>query len=123
MRFDYKNISIGFLIGVICTIITVALIGDVEIETDFQFGDKATNKDISIIIEKEVNQDGEEIITVRFKDYGFFMPKDGAGRKAKIQGFLVHNTFEETNDAGQIIRTDSYEIVASAVELAKSEKF
>ena len=50
MRFDYKNISIGFLIGVICTIITVALIGDVEIETDFQFGDKATNKDISIII-------------------------------------------------------------------------
>jgi hypothetical protein len=64
MRFDYKNISIGFLIGVICTIITVALIGDVEIETDFQFGDKATNKDISIIIEKEVNQDGEEIITI-----------------------------------------------------------
>ena len=68
-------------------------------------------------------KDGEEIITVRFKDYGFFMPKDGACRKAKIQGFLVHNTFEETNDAGQIIRTDSYEIVASAVELAKSEKF
>ena len=64
MRFDYKNISIGFLIGVICTIITVALIGDVEIETDFQFGDTATNKDISIISEKEVNQDGEEIITI-----------------------------------------------------------
>ena len=64
MRFDYKNISIGFFIGVICTIITFALIGDVEIETDFQFGDKATNKDISIIIEKEVNSDGEEIINI-----------------------------------------------------------
>lgn len=67
-------------------------------------------------------KDGDEVITVRFKDYGFFMPKDGAGRKASIQGFLIHNTFEETNDAGQVIRTDSYEIVASAVELAKAEK-
>ena len=64
MKLDYKNILIGFFIGVICTIITFALIGDVEIETDFQFGDKATNKDISIIIEKEVNQDDEEIISI-----------------------------------------------------------
>ena len=64
MRFDYKNISIGFFIGVICTIITVLLIGDVEIEIDLQFGDKGRNKDISIIIEKEVNQDGEEIINI-----------------------------------------------------------
>ena len=64
MKFDYKNISIGFYIGVICTIVTFLLIGDVEIETDLQFGDKARNKDISIIIEKEVNQDGEEIISI-----------------------------------------------------------
>ena len=64
MGFDYKNISIGFFIGVICTIITFLLIGDVEIETDLQFGDKGKNKDISIIIEKEVNQDGEKIINI-----------------------------------------------------------
>ena len=43
MRFDYKNISIGFFIGVICTVITFLLIGDVEIETDLQFGDKGKN--------------------------------------------------------------------------------
>jgi len=70
MRFDYKNISIGFFIGVICTIITFLLIGDVEIETDLQFGDKTTNKDISIIIEKEVIQDGEEIIIINARGSG-----------------------------------------------------
>ena len=64
MKLDYKNISIGFFIGVVCTVITFLLIGDVEIETDLQFGDKATNKDISIIIQKEVNSDGEEIINI-----------------------------------------------------------
>ena len=64
MKLDYKNISIGFFIGVVCTVITFLLIGDVEIETDLQFGDKAANKDISIIIEKEVNSDGEEIINI-----------------------------------------------------------
>ena len=64
MNLDYKNISIGFFIGVICTVITFLLIGDVEIETDLQFGDKSKNRDISIIIEKEVNQDGVEIINI-----------------------------------------------------------
>ena len=64
MNFDYKNISIGFVIGVICTIITFLLISDIEIETDLQFSEKAKNKNISIIIEKEFNEGGEEIIII-----------------------------------------------------------
>ena len=64
-------------------------------------------------------KDGEDVITVRFKDYAFFMPKDGAGRTATIQGVLVHDSYEQTNDVGQIITTESYEILASGVELEK----
>jgi len=64
MKSDYKNISIGFLIGIICTIITFLLIGDVEIETDFQFGNKTKNKDISIIINTDIGQDGKEMISI-----------------------------------------------------------
>jgi len=64
MNFDYKNILIGFFIGLICTIITFLLIGEVEIETDFQFGDKAKNKDISLIINKDIGQDGKEMISI-----------------------------------------------------------
>ena len=64
MNFDYKNISIGFVIGIICTIITFLFMGDIEVETDLQFGDNTESKNISIIIEKNVNQEREEIVSI-----------------------------------------------------------
>lgn len=35
----------------------------------------------------DVDLGGGELLTVRFKDYGFFMPKDAAGRTAVMDGY------------------------------------
>ena len=66
MKFDLKNILVGLIIGVISTTSIFLLIGDVDIQTDFQFGEKLhqIDKDIRIIIEKNIDENGEEIIII-----------------------------------------------------------
>ena len=48
MNFDIKNILIGVVIGIISMTSVFFLIGDIDIQTDFQFGEKSNqdNKDI-----------------------------------------------------------------------------
>ncbi|MFT7220577.1 MAG: hypothetical protein ACI8Z1_002196 [Candidatus Azotimanducaceae bacterium] len=68
---------------------------------------------------------GEYHARVKFKDYGFFVPKDSAGKRAVIHGELISATLtaEQANhfesDAGRVGSfSDSiteYSIVASAV--------
>jgi len=65
-------------------------------------------------------KDGEDVMTVRFKDYSFFMPKDGAGRKATIQGIFTKETYEDTDEQGNAIIQEYYQIIASGVKLQKS---
>jgi len=66
MKFDIKSLLVGVVIGIIGIISIFLIIGDVDIQTDFQFGEKLhqENKDISIIIEKNIDENGEEIIIV-----------------------------------------------------------
>ena len=66
MKFDLKNISIGVVIGIISTTSIFFLIGDIDIETEIQLGEKANqkNKNISISIEKNIDDNGEEIVIV-----------------------------------------------------------
>ena len=66
MKFDLKNVLLGFAIGVISTASIFLLIGDVDIQTDFQFGEKleTDNKDIRISIEKNIDENNQEIIIV-----------------------------------------------------------
>jgi len=61
-----KNILKGFLLGVLTTICFLFIIGNVDIEADFQFGEKldAENKDITISIEKSINENNNENIIV-----------------------------------------------------------
>ena len=40
MKFNLKNFIIGFIAGIITTILFLFLIGDVNIETEFEFGCK-----------------------------------------------------------------------------------
>ena len=56
MKFDLKNILLGLVIGTIGTTSVFLLIGDVDIQTDFQFGEKLDqdDKDIKISIEKNL---------------------------------------------------------------------
>ena len=78
MKFDLKNISIGVVIGIISTTSVFFLIGDVEIETEIQLGEKANqdNKDIQITIEKIIDENGEEVINVSAIGKGSVTKKD-----------------------------------------------
>ena len=66
MKFDLKNILVGLIIGIIGTTSVFLLIGDVDIQTDFQFGEKLDqdDKDIKISIEKSIDENNQEIIIV-----------------------------------------------------------
>ena len=63
MKFDLKNILAGLIIGIIGTTFIFLLIGDVDIQTEFQFGEKS-DKDIRISIEKNIDENNQEIIIV-----------------------------------------------------------
>ena len=78
MKFDLKNILIGVVIGIISTTSVFFLIGDVEIETEIQLGEKAhqDNKDIQITIEKIIDENGEEVINVSAIGKGSVTIKD-----------------------------------------------
>ena len=58
MKFDFKNILIGVVIGVFGTTSVFLIVGDVDIQTDFQFGEKLDqdDMDISISIEKKLKR-------------------------------------------------------------------
>ena len=78
MTFDLKNILIGVVIGIIGTTSVFLLIGDVEIETAIQLGEKANqdNKDIQITIERNIDNNGEEVINVSAIGKGSVTIKD-----------------------------------------------
>ena len=63
MNSNYKNIFLGIIIGVIGTCGVFFIVGDVNVETEIQIGEKLDkdNKDIDIRIEKTI--DGDEEIT------------------------------------------------------------
>ena len=66
MKFELKNILIGVVLGIISTVSIFLLIGDVDIQTEIQFGEKfdKDNKDIKISIEKSIDNNNQEIIIV-----------------------------------------------------------
>ena len=78
MKFILKNILIGVVIGIISTTSVFFLIGDVEIETEIQLGEKANqdNKDIQINIERTIDKNGEEVINVSAIGKGSVTIKD-----------------------------------------------
>ena len=78
MKFDLKNILIGVVIGIISTTSVFFLIGDVEIETEIQLGEKANqdNKNIQINIERTIDKNGEEVINVSAIGRGSVTKKD-----------------------------------------------
>ena len=56
---------------------------------------------------------------IRFKDYGFFMPKDGLGIAAQCQGIYSNEVVLEKNDQGEEVGTISHLFTASGVILTK----
>ena len=108
MKFDLKNILIGVVIGIISTTSVFFLIGDVEIETEIQLGEKANqdNKDIQITIEKIIDENGEEVINVSAIGKGSVTIKDIEKELEKVfaeknidasSGIEVNITFDDEN--------------------------
>ena len=62
-------------------------------------------------------KEGEQSMLVRFKDYAFFMPKDGFGREVLAQGIYSFETYEEENAAGEIEMKPNHSFIASGVIL------
>ena len=70
-------------------------------------------------------------VRVTFKDYGFFVPLDSAGRQAKVEGEVIVNELSEetakhyesegaTVPRGADGKPREIQIVASAVELSEA---
>ena len=109
MKFDLKNILIGVIIGIIGTISIFILIGDVDIQTDFQFGEKldVDNKDIRISIEKSIDENNQEVILVDAVGKGTVTMKDIENELEKVftennidasSGIEVNITLDEEFD-------------------------
>jgi len=66
MKTNYKNIFLGIIIGVIGTCGVFFIVGDVNVETEIQIGEKLDDdkKNIDISIEKTVDDNGKEIINI-----------------------------------------------------------
>ena len=66
MKTNYKNIFLGIIIGVIGTCGVFFIVGDINVETEIQIGEKLDddNKNIDISIEKTVDDNGKEIINI-----------------------------------------------------------
>ena len=109
MKFDLKNILIGVVIGIISTTSVFFLIGDVEIETEIQLGEKANqdNKDIQINIERTIDKNGEEVINVSAIGKGSVTKKDIEKELEKVfaeknidasSGIEVNITLDDENN-------------------------
>ena len=86
MKFDLKNILIGVIIGIISTTFIFLLMGDVDIQTDFQFGENldVDNKDIRISIEKSIDENNQEVILVDAVGKGTVTMKDIENELEKV---------------------------------------
>ena len=86
MQFDLKNILIGVIIGIISTTFIFLLMGDVDIQTDFQFGENldVDNKDIIISIEKSIDKNNQEVILVDAVGKGTVTMKDIENELEKV---------------------------------------
>ena len=91
MKFDLKNILLGVIIGTICTTSVFLLIGDVDIQTEFQFGEKSDkdDKDIRISIEKNIDENNQEIIIVNAIGKGSVTIEDIENELERV--FAKHN--------------------------------
>jgi len=83
MKFDLKNILLGFVIGIISITSIFLLIGDLDIQTDFQFGEKS-DKDIRISIEKNIDENDKEVIIVNAIGKGSVTIKDIESELEKV---------------------------------------
>ena len=109
MKFEIKNILIGVIIGIISTTFVFLLIGNIDIQTDFQFGENldVDNKNIRISIEKNIDENNQEVLLVDAVGKGTVTMKDIENELEKVftennidasSGIEVNITLDEEFD-------------------------
>ena len=114
MKERNKHILLGIIFGVFCTIIVFFLIGDVEIETEFKFGEKSTQEDekVKVNIEKEISYvdtikvedikalsiNGKEIISIETET----ITREKLIELLKVKGTSTEITFTPSDDSKEI---------------------
>ena len=86
MKTNYKNIILGIIIGVIGTCGVFFIVGDVNVETEIQIGEKSgqDDKDIRISIERNIDENGQEIVNVSATGRGSVTKEDIEQELAKL---------------------------------------
>ena len=128
MKFDLKNILLGLAIGTIGTASVFLLIGDIDIQTDFQFEEKSgravdfeeniqmnvreiwtydDDRDIKVSIKKSIDENDQEIIIVDVIGKGSVTMEDVENELSKVfaeqnvdasLGIEVNITLDHEND-------------------------
>lgn len=95
----------------------------------------AMKAEVSMVCRKKgcffMAQQGKKMIRVAFKDYGFFMPTDIAGRQVTLVGEIIKQNVTDaqakhlSKDLGQPGRVKSgaqYQIIATSVRVPKLKR-
>ena len=114
MKQRTKHILLGTILGIFCTILVFSLIGDVEIETEFNFGEKSVleHENVNVNHDKEISYmdtikfediralsiDGKEIISL---DKGT-MTKEKIKELLTIEGATSEITFMPSDDSKEV---------------------
>ena len=100
-----KNIFIGVLIGIIITTSVFFLIGDVDIQTEIQLGEKANqiDKNIQINIEKNIDTNGKEVLIINAIGKGSVTKKD---IEKELEKVFAKNNIDASSGIEVIITLD-----------------
>ena len=114
MKQRNKHILLGITIGIFCTTLVFFLIGDVEIETEFKFGEKSAqeSENIKVNIDKEISYvdtikvediktlsiDGKEIISIETET----ITKEKLKELLKVEGITSEITFKPSNNSKEV---------------------
>ena len=113
MKRRNKHILLGITFGIFCSTLVLFLIGDVEIETEFKFGEKSAqeNENIKVNFDKEnsyidtinvedimeLSIDGKEIISNESET----ITKEKLKELLKVQG-MTSITFMPSDDSKEV---------------------
>lgn len=128
---DESSETFGALVERLPAVTTLATV--LEAPDSFIGKSLALETEVSKVCQKKgcffIAQQGNKTIRVTFKDYGFFVPTDIAGRKVTLVGELIQKEVssaqaahlsKDLGEKGSVKRGVQYQIVASSVRVPRA---
>ena len=103
MKFDFKNILVGILIGVITTTTFFLMVGEFETETEIKIGSSTNNEKVAILFSEKdeieiINLDEAENITINVQEDKFdfkIYSNDGSETEELLTGKTLRIKYPE----------------------------